>query len=47
MDTMIAHSFLFGSSSDLQVTKKDIKSRTSSILGLIGQFALELLALEH
>ena len=38
---------LIGSLSNLQVMRKDIKSRTSSNLGRIGLFTLELFALEH
>ena len=42
----IKPSFLIGSSSNLQLMRKGIKSWTSLILGQIGLFALELLALE-
>ena len=38
---------LIGSSSNLQITRTDIKSRTSSLSSQIGLFALELLALER
>ena len=42
----IAPSLLIESSSNLQVTRTAIKSRTSSNSGKIGLFTLELLALE-
>ena len=38
---------LFGSMSNLQVTRTGIKARTSSSLGRIGLFTSELFALEH
>ena len=38
---------LIGSLSNLQVMRTGIKARTSSNLGQIGLFTLELFALEH
>ena len=38
---------LIGSLSNLQVMRTGIKARTSSNLGRIGLFTLELFALEH
>ena len=38
---------LIGSLSNLQVTRTGIKSRTSSNLGQVRLFTMELLALEH
>ena len=38
---------LIGSLSNLQVIRTDIKARSSSNLGQIGLFTLELFALEH
>ena len=43
---MITTSFFIGSSSNLQITKIGIKSRTSLILALFRLLALELPALE-
>ena len=43
----VTTSFLIGASSNLQVTRTSIKSRTSSISGQIGLFTLVLLALER
>ena len=43
----IITSFLIGASSNLQVTRTSIQSQTSSILGQIGLFTLELPALER
>ena len=45
VDTIVP-SFLIGSSSNLQISRSGIKSRTCFILGQIRLFALELLALE-
>ena len=45
--TTLAPSFLIGSSSDLQVTRKSITSRTSSKFGQIGPRTAEFAALEH
>ena len=44
--TAVSPSFLIGSSSDLQKTSTGIKYQTSSILGQMGLFLLELLAFE-
>ena len=44
--SMLAHSFLFESSSKLLVTRTGIKAQSSSILGRIRPLILELLALE-
>ena len=43
----VTTSFFIGASSNLQITRTSIKARTSSILGQIGQFTLDLLALER
>ena len=43
----LAPSFLIGSVSYLQVTRKSITSRTSSKFGHIGQRTAELAALER
>ena len=45
--SFFTQSSLIGPLSDLQVMRTDIKAKSSSNLGRIGLFTLELFALEH